>query len=179
MKKLIVLLLMVLGAMSANAQKVKVGADPNVDISKYKTYSWDVGTIAPNPLISQIIVDSIDQAMTAKGLTKVDAKPDVTLAVWAAMGGDMQISYPSWSGAMGSAASTGIAVSSQSWVVTKGTIVVDVNDAGTKSTVWRGSAVSTLPRGPSGDKAKDAKEAEKHIRKAVEKMFKQYPRPGK
>jgi hypothetical protein len=179
MRRLIVLLLIVLGAAAVNGQKVKVGADPNVDISKYKTYSWDVGTIAPNPLISQLIIDSVDQAMKTKGLTKVDAKPDVTLAVWAAMGGDMQISYPSWSGAMGSAASTGIAVSSQSWVVTKGTIVVDINDAGTKSTVWRGSAISTLPHGPTGDKAKDAKDAAKHIRKAVEKMFKQYPRPGK
>lgn len=179
MKRLIVLLLMMLGAVSANAQKVKVGADPKVDISKYKTYSWDTGLIAPNPLISQMIIEAVDQALVAKGLTKVADKPDITLAVWAAMGGDMQISYPSWSGAMGSAASTGIAVSSQSWVVTKGTIVVDINDGGTKSTVWRGSAVSTLPHGPTGDKAKDAKDAAKHIRKAVEKMFKQYPRPGK
>jgi hypothetical protein len=171
--------MLLLGAVAANAQKVKVGADPNVDIAKYKTYSWDVGRIAPNPLISQMIVDAVDQALTAKGLTKVDANPDITLAVWAALGADMQISYPSWSGAMGSAASTGIAVSSQSWVVTKGTMVVDINDAASKSTVWRGSAVATLPHGPTGDKTKDAKEAAKHINKAVEKMFKQYPRPGK
>ena len=57
--------------------------------------------------------------------------------------------------------------------------MVDINDGGTKSTVWRGSAISTLPHGPTGDQTKDAKDAAKHIRKAVEKMFKQYPRPGK
>ena len=44
--------------------------------------------------------------------------------------------------------------------------------------VWRGSATQTLEQGPSGNPMKDAKTVEKPIRKAVEKMFKQYPRPS-
>jgi hypothetical protein len=56
--------------------------------------------------------------------------------------------------------------------------VVDVADAATKSTVWRGTATQALEHGPSGNPMKDAKTVEKPIKKAVEKMFKQYPRPS-
>jgi len=57
-------------------------------------------------------------------------------------------------------------------------LVLDIADAATKSTVWRGSATQTLDHGPTGDPMKDAKTVEKPIKKAVEKMFKQYPRPS-
>ena len=179
MNKLIIFLLIVISAVGANAQKVKVGADPNVDLSKYKTYAWDKGVPASNPIINQMIIEAVSQAMEAKGLTRVNAKPDITVIVIAASDSALHIANPSWSNAMGSAASTGIAAGTQSWTISRGTIVVDIADAGSKNTVWRGSATSTLPHGPTGDQVKDAKDADKPIKKAVEKMFKQYPRPGK
>ena len=178
MNKLIIFLLIVISAVAANAQRVKVGADPNVDLSKYKTYAWDNGVPASNPIINQMIIEAINQAMEAKGLTRVNANPDITVVLLVASDSGLHIANPSWSNAMGSAASTGIAAGTQSWTISKGTILVDIADAGTKSTVWRGSASSTLPHGPTGDQAKDARDADKPIKKAVEKMFKQYPRPG-
>jgi hypothetical protein len=39
-KLLLVILLILLGTISVKAQKVSVGADPSVDLSKYKSYSW-------------------------------------------------------------------------------------------------------------------------------------------
>lgn len=178
MKTLFILLLIVFGALSVNAQKVKVGADPAVDVSKYKTYAWSKPMPPGNPFVQQTIIQSVEQALAAKGLTKVEDHPDITVAFYAATDTDIQIGYPSWSNAMGSALSTGIGVDSQSWLVSKGMLVVDIADAGTKSTVWRGSATQTLEHGPSGNPMKDAKTVEKPIRKAVEKMFKQYPRPS-
>ena len=178
MKTLFVALLIVIGTVSVNAQKVKVGADPAVDASKYKTYAWSKPLPPGNPFVQQTIIQSIEQALAAKGLTKVEENPDITIAFYAAANGDIQIGYPSWANAMGSALSTGIAVDSQSWVVSKGMLVVDIADAGTKSTVWRGSATQSLEHGPTGNPMKDARTVEKPIRKAVEKMFKQYPRPS-
>ena len=158
-----------------NAQKVKVGADPSIDLSKYKTYAWSKPMPPGNPFVQKSIIDAIEQAMAAKGLTKVEDQSDVTVAFYAATTTDIQISYPSWSGAMGSALATGIGVDSQSWPVTKGMLVVDIADAGSKNTVWRGSATQTLQHGPTGNPMKDAKTVEKPIRKAVEKMFKKFP----
>jgi len=177
--KLIVLLSIVIGigALPASAQKVKVGSDPNVDVSRYKTYAWAQPMQVGNPLIGQAVVDAVDAAMTAKGLKKVDAQPELTLVIWTALESDMHIAYPSWSNAMGTGIGTGIAVGSQAWPVSKGTLVVDIEDAATKNSVWRGTAVHTLDHGPTGNAARDAKTVVKPIQKAVDKMFKQFPRP--
>jgi Domain of unknown function (DUF4136) len=178
MKTLFILLLLAIAAVSVNAQKVKVGADPAVDVSRYKTYAWSKPTPPGNPFVQQTIIQSVEQALAAKGLTKVEENPDMTVAFYAAANADMQISYPTWYNSMGSAESTGINVNLLSWQVTKGMLVIDIADSGTKSTVWRGSATQTLEHGPTGNPMKDAKTVEKPIRKAVEKMFKQYPRPS-
>jgi uncharacterized protein DUF4136 len=178
MKTLFIVVLMIAGALSVNAQKVKVGADPAVDVSKYKTYAWSKPLPPGNPFVQQTIIQSVEQALAAKGLTKVEENPDMTVAFYAAANADMQIGYPTWYNSMGSAESTGISVNATSWMVTKGMLVVDIADGGTKSTVWRGSATQTLEHGPTGNPMKDAKTVEKPIRKAVEKMFKQYPRPS-
>jgi hypothetical protein len=168
--------LIFVGAASATAQKVKVDANPNVDPTKYKTYSWAPGQSMANPIIQRIIIENVDRAMAAKGLTKVETDPDLTVVAWAATESDMHISYPSWEKSMGSI-NTGIATAASSWPVTKGTMVVDITDAKTKDGVWRAKATDTLEHGPTGSAAKDAKSVEKKITKAVDKMFKKYPRP--
>jgi len=162
----------------SDALHTKAWVDKKVDFKKYKTYAWDKPLPPGNPLVQQTIIDAVDQAMAAKGLTKVESQPDITVAYFAAVDTDIQIAYPGWGNAMGTALSTGIAVNSQSWPVSKGTLVIDIADTGTKSTVWRGSATHTLEHGPTGNPAKDAKSVEKPIRKSVDKMFKQFPRPS-
>jgi hypothetical protein len=52
----------------------------------------------------------------------------------------------------------------------KGTLVIDVVDKKYKQFVWRGAA-DTVVRGKA-----DKEQAEKNIRKAVEQIFKQFPR---
>ena len=178
MKRLIALLIMLVAAGAIAAQKVKVTADPNADLAKYKTYQWDKPLPPGNPIIQQAIINSIEQALAAKGLTKVSDGADVTVVYFAASNTDIQIGYPSWSHAMGSGDSSGIAVGTQTWPVHKGTLVVDLVDGKSKGSVWRASATQILKDGPSGNPTKDAKRVEEPIRKSVDKMFKQFPKPS-
>jgi hypothetical protein len=177
MKSLIVLALLLLGALTVNAQKVKVASDPACDFSKFKTYMWDNGTLA-NPLIKQYIVAAVDKEMTAKGLRKVENDADLMLTTLTATASDLTMTNPSWAPSLNSIA-TGIPSSSQAWAVTKGTLVIDMSDAKTKNGVWRGVASHTLEDGPSGNAVRDAKTVEKPINKAVQKMFKKFPPQSK
>ncbi len=177
MKSLIVIALLVFSALTANAQKVKVSSDPACDFSKYKTYTWDQGTLA-NPIIKQYIVAAVDKELTAKGLRKVETDPDMILTTLTATESDLTMTNPSWAPALNSIA-TGIPASSQSWAVTKGTLMIDISDAKTKNGIWRGIASHTLEDGPSGNSVKDAKTVEKPINKAVQKMFKKFPPQSK
>lgn len=177
MKSLIVIALLVFSALTVNAQKVKVSANPACDFSKYKTYTWDQGTLA-NPLIKQYIVAAVDKELAAKGLRKVESDPDMILTTLTATESDLTATNPSWAPALNSIA-TGIPASSQAWAVTKGTLVIDISDAKTKDGIWRGTASHTLEDGPSGNSVKDAKTVEKPINKAVQKMFKKFPPQSK
>ncbi len=172
--KLIAALLIFIAFTLVNGQKIQVGFDRTVEISKYKTYTWDKGSASQNPMVKKIAMDAVDAAMTSKGLAKVESGGDLTVVVWGATESDLQISRPSWSPGLNSI-NTGIAGPAQSWPVTTGTLVVDLLDAQTKSSVWRGQATDTLSHNPTGNTAKDAKHLQKHIQKAVEKMFKKFP----
>jgi hypothetical protein len=176
MKKLIALVITLVAVAAVQAQKVKVGADPNADLAKYKTYQWDKPLPPGNPIIQQAIINSINQAMTAKGLTEVANGADVTVVYFAAVNIDVQIAYPSWSNAMGSGDMTGMAIGAQSWPVHKGTLVVELVDGQTKRSVWRGSAMQILKDGPTGNAAKDARRVEEPIKKSIDKMFKKFPK---
>jgi uncharacterized protein DUF4136 len=168
--------LLFLGAGVVNAQKVTVGADPGVDLTKYKTYAWAQDKASPNPIISQMIISSVEAQLTAKGLKRVDTDPDLTVVVFGSTESDVHASNPSWAPSLNSI-NTGVVSGSQSFLVTKGTLVIDLEDSKTKTSVWRGQATQTLEHGPTGDRARDAKMVEKPIRNAVTKMFKQFPHP--
>ena len=178
MRKFFLLVLIGLAALSVNAQKVQVGADPGVDLTKIKTYNWAPGPIVPNPLISQMIVDTIDAAMAAKGLRKVETDPEMIVVAFGAIDSDIHSTYPSWMPALNSI-NTGIVSNTQSRPIAKGTLVVEMQDSKTKSSLWRGQSEQTLDRGPTGNREKDAKTVAKPIKQAVDKMFKQYPHPNR
>jgi len=176
MKRLFSLLIVVVAAAAVQAQKVKATADRNVNFSNYKTWAWDKPLPPGNPIIQQIIVDSIEQAMAAKGLTKVEEHGDLSVGYFAASNTDIQIGYPVFSDKLGTSASPNTVTSLSSYPVTKGSIVVNIVDGKTKNTVWRASAVHVLKDGPSGNPAKDAERLDKPIRRSVDKMFDKFPR---
>ena len=177
MKTLLAIALLAFSALTINAQKVKVSSDPACDFSKFKTYTWDLGALG-NPLIRQYIITAVDREMIAKGLRKVESDADLSLTTLTATESDLTVTNPSWAPSLNSIA-TGIPSSSQAWAVTKGTLMIDISDARTKSGVWRGIATHTLENGPTGNNARDAKIVEKPINKAVQKMFKKFPPQSK
>ena len=113
MKTLLITALLALSSFTANAQKVKVVADPNTDFSRYKTYGWDQGGMA-NPLIKQTVVAAVDIALSGKGLRKVETDPDLVLSALASTVSDLTATNPSWAPQLNSIA-TGIPSSSQAW----------------------------------------------------------------
>ena len=176
-KTLIIIALIAFSSFTVTAQKVKVTSDPGADFSKYKTYAWDQGMLS-NPLIRQHIIVTVDNLMTAKGLQKVEAEPDLIMSALVATESDLTVTNPSWAPSLNSIA-TGIPSISQAWAVTKGTLIINISDAKNKNAIWRGTATHTLENGPTGDRVRDAKAVEKPIRKAVEKMFKKFPPQSK
>ena len=173
MRRAVICLVFLLFAYPALAQKVDVKYDKAVDFSQYKTYFWDKGMPARNPIINQMITDAVDQQLAARGLRKVDRDGDIQVMFMAAAGLDLQVTGITWSNAsnpMGSLTRVGPPMN-----VPKGTLVVDMTDRKTERYVWRAIAKETLSRAPSGDMAKDAQSVEKLVKKAVEKMFSKYP----
>jgi len=78
--KLCIGLLVAALAISAPAQKVKVGYNKSVDFSKYKTYTLaEPATPPARPMLYATLVTSIDAEMNSKGFQRVEKNGDLTL----------------------------------------------------------------------------------------------------
>jgi hypothetical protein len=171
--KILLVAVFVLASVSnAYGQKVKVTFDRSTDFSQFKTYTWDqaVMTLAVGPQIMQ----SVNAAMIAKGFQKVENDADLIITALAATESDLMTTTPRAVPGL-NPITHGIPMGSQSLPVTKGTLLIDILENKTKDSVWRGTATKTLDHGPTGDRARDAKNVERPINNAVEKMFKQFP----
>jgi hypothetical protein len=155
------------------AQKVKVDVDSTANFSTFKTFGWDKGMVARNPLISEMIVAAVESELTRRGLTKSSDNPDVKVAVAAAAGMDIQTVGPTWN--VNYAVWGGYTNPAAMMNITMGTLVLDLVETKRDISVFRGVARETLNRSVSADPAADAKSVEKLIKKAVSKMFEKYP----
>src|SRR3954466_4795222 len=77
-------------------QNVKVDVDTTANFSTFKTFGWDKGMVARNAIIGQLIVAATESELAARGLTRSDDHPDITFAVVAAAGIDIQAVGPTW-----------------------------------------------------------------------------------
>jgi hypothetical protein len=153
----------------AAAQDVNYDYDQHADFSAYRTYAWAGGTNPADNLNHARIVAAVDRQLAAKGLTPVvdsTGNPDVLVVYRVGMHQDLEINgYDNrWIGPS----------AGPSWArlerVPVGTLVIGMIDAKTRSLVWRAAASKDLDPGASPEKW------EKSLNKAVEKMFKRYPR---
>jgi Domain of unknown function (DUF4136) len=173
--------LLLLNVATLHAQDVAVDFDRSVDFSRFKTYSWVSGVAAKNPLIDQQIRTNIEEQLAARGLRRIEAGGDLSVLYMASVEKDLEV-------ALGRGETTkdwmrqttsGFNVRSQSWDVDVGTLVVSLSDASGKNLLWRAAAKTMLERksrkNPMETMTEDAGKAEKKIRKALDKMFKQYP----
>src|SRR5579885_2608620 len=128
----LILALLVVGGLGvvAEAQDVKVDWDHHADFSGFKTYAWEPGTPARNPLWDQRITRAIDEQLEAKGLQKVspEANPDLVVIYHAAVGHETQFNTTNMGG--WGYWGTGMSTTTVNKIPT-GELIVDIGNAKT------------------------------------------------
>ena len=177
-------LFLLLGILSlgAQAQKIRVEYDKNLDYSKFKTFAWGHHDAVSRPTLALVIASAIEEELTKRGLRRVESNPDVFIQMYGSIDSEMSVNYfdPLYSG-MGGIPSfdSGFVMwgsmpgGTTAITVRKGQLVVDVIDASQKKLAWRGMATDKLSDKPE--------KLLQQVNTAVEKMFRQYPaaKPGR
>ena len=168
MKKRVVLFAMLVCITSAIAvgQQVSVNFNHDQSFAQFHTYAWGSNNAnqIQNSILAQVAKQDIDSALQAKGFQKVQESENPDLIVTANGGMKEQTSYSAW-GMRGIGGGMG-GISPEQNVI--GTMIIDLYDAKTQSLIWRGIAQDTLSN--NGNKNQQT------VEKAVQKMFKQWPK---
>ncbi len=159
-------MLVCLASAIAVGQQVSVNYNHSQSFAAYHTYAWasDNANQIQNSILAQVAQSDIDNAMAAKGFTKVTEAQKPDLLLLASGGMKQQTSYSAW-GMRGIGGGMGGITPEQNVI---GTLIVDLHDTKTQSLIWRGIAQDTLSN--NGDKN------QKVVGSAVTKMFKQWPK---
>lgn len=161
---------------SAQAQKTTAKYDQKADFSNYKTFMFSQSNGARNPLVNDMIRAAIVRELTAKGLTQVDANPDLRVAYLAATGMDVHVGEVNFGYAVNPAYEGLVPTAgTATWDVINGTLVIDLWDNKADRVVFRGTAKEMLKRAPGPDMAADAKMVSKPVNNGIAKIFKKYP----
>jgi len=160
-----VLLLALLGAHAAWAQKVTVEFDRGADFSKYKTFAIRDGQLtSANPalnseLVKKRIEADIARDLTARGLTEVSGQSDLNVRYHLGAARKTEVeAYPAGWWGMGTRL---VRVP-----YAEGTLVIDLRDPSTRSLVWRG--ISSVEKN-------DATKIEGKLDDMVKKALEKYP----
>jgi hypothetical protein len=151
---------------AAMAQRVSVDYDHNKSFAGYHTYAWGSNNAnqIQNSILAQVAQREINTALQSKWLQMVQEDQNPDLLVTGNGGMKQQTSYTAW-GTRGFGGGMANITPEENVV---GTMIVDLYDAKTQTLVWRGIAQDTLS--DKGDKN------QKTVSKAVDKMFKQWPK---
>jgi Domain of unknown function (DUF4136) len=147
----------------AAATATSVEYDPQVDFSRYETWSWHRAvTPAANPVTDKRIREAIENGLAARGISRVDRDGTLLVVYHASKTTEIDLA-PIKSGV--ASTPTGIRY------VEKGSLVVDMLDAASGNVVWRGHAGTALKFGPS--------EIAEQVKTAVEKLLENFPPPAR
>jgi hypothetical protein len=150
----------------AFGQQVSVNYNHGASFSNYHTYAWASNNAnqIQNSILAQVAQQDINSAMQGKGLAMVQESQNPDLIITANGGMKQQTSYTAW-GMRGIGGGMGGITPQQN---VEGTMIIDLYDAKSQSLVWRGIAQDTLSN--NGNKNQQL------VQKAVQKMFKQWPK---
>ena len=159
------LVLSLVAAHGAWAQKVTVEFDQAADFSKYKTFAIRNGDLnSKNPalnseLVKKQIENDIEKGLAAKGLERTDKRDDLNVVYRFGSARKAEIdTYPAgWYG-------RGTRVVRVPYA--EGTLVIDLRDPATKSLVWRGI---------SSEEKSDAAKIQGKLDDMVKKSLEKYP----
>jgi hypothetical protein len=174
-----ILLASTLSFTEVHAQKTSAGYEKSANFSSYKTFMFSEIPGARNPFVNEMIVAALTRELTSRGLSRVDANPDLRVSYLAAAGFDLHVASVPFGYTANPVYSGIVPHGSASWDVTTGTLVIDLLDHKTDRIVFRGTAKDVLQRAPSANPAADAKLVSKTINKGIAKIFKKYPKAAK
>lgn len=143
--------------------KVTVQHDRETDFSVYTNYCWGKGTPARRPGVQDLIVAAVDRELAARGLSRVDGGAELVVLTHALVDEHTlaELADPTyfkfWSG---------VNVVDPTTLKT-GSLVVDLQDAGSERIIWRGLATATIDN--------SFKKIGRKIDKEVARMFRQFP----
>jgi hypothetical protein len=179
-RALVLFLLLVGCSLVAQAQKIHVDYDKQLNFSQFKTFAWAPHGAVAHPMLAANIIGAIEDELKQRGLQKVEINnhPGLIIQVYGsidqestlysndplynATGGippfDPSFSGSLWSGYYGNTTVT----------IHKGQLVVDLIDAANKKLAWRGMSQQNLA-------AHDPNKLVSQVNTAISKMFKQYP----
>ncbi len=148
------------------AQQVSVNYNHGVSFSQFHTYAWASNNTnrIQNSILAQVAQQDIETAMSEKGLQLVQESQNPDLILTASGGEREQTSYNAW-GMRGIGGGMGGITPQQN---VEATMVVSLYNPKTQELVWRGIAQDTLSN--NGNKNQQM------VQKAVQKMFKQWPK---
>jgi hypothetical protein len=160
-----VMLLSLLLAGLAHAQKVDIEFDESADFSRYKTFALQEGQLnakAPalnSELTRKKIDNQIRKRLLEKGLTEVSARPDLNVRFTLGSARRTEVeAYPAgW---------RGLGTRRVRVAYTEGTLVINLRDTSKRELVWRAIAVE--------DKSDPSKISE-HLDDMVKKAIDKYP----
>jgi hypothetical protein len=159
------------------AQKTTYDFNKEANFAAFKTYAHKDGTKAGQELVDKRIVDAIDAQLATKGLTRVEASPDLFVVYHIAFDKEKDIStYSSgygggygpygWGWGGGWAGGT---THTQVRDILIGTLVIDLADAKKGQLAWRGIGQKEIDTGAKPEKR------DKNINNAIKKILKNYP----
>jgi len=159
------LLLMLLAALAAPAQKITVEFDQAADFRRYHTFAIRDGQLnSRNPALNSELVKKridadIQRYLTARGLTMVSGPSDLNVRyrLGSARKAELETYPAGWRG-------WGTRVVRVPY--TEGTLVIDLRDPATRSLVWR--AISSVEK-------QDANKIEGKLDDMVKKSLEKYP----
>jgi Domain of unknown function (DUF4136) len=160
------IVLALLAAQAARAQKITMEFDQSIDFSKYKTFAIRDGQLSSgnpalnSPLVKKQIEADIQNDLTAKGLTLATSGPS-----------DLNVRYT-----FGAARKTEVEAYPAGWYglgtryirvpYAEGTLVIDLRDPTTRSLVWRAIAA---------EEKSDATKIQGKLDDMVKKSIDKYP----
>jgi len=158
----------------AQAQKIAVDVDKTFDFTKFKTFSWSDGQVAPKATTGQMLTTAVENELISRGLVRNDAEPDLRIAVMAAADMSLQGIGPTWNNEM-YRYNGGHGNPAALMTLTKGTLLIDLVETKNKISVWRAVVKDVFVKPPTGNAEKDLKQMQGLVNKTVPKIFKQYP----
>ena len=148
---------------------VGVEYDKQVDFSRYQTYAWADGTVAPNERMRTQLQGAIERELEAQGLRKVEGTADLYVLTHTATGINRVIDVDElgysgfyWREWMGEYPPT-----TRTSYLPVGTVVVEIFDKDSRERVWFGFAVEYFRGKPH--------KIDRLLDKVAKKMFRYFP----